>query len=197
MFAPGCASKPSRSWRGARRSQAPDTRSIHELIGIIDSQRMDIDHTITVCEQSRRHQLLLQEEMSEQNRALRETCIRNMRDMDELQKSHVFKFEELSRRKLTEDPEEVTSFFQGLECRGSLQLWRQRREGTQMLRLTTCTPGNRWLHHCTFRSEKQVRACCRPSLTTRKACFNLDSQFSASMEKPVTGCHKKRKSNQE
>ena len=51
--------------------------------------------------------------MSEQNRDLRETCIRNVRDMEELHKSHVLKVEELSRRKLTEDFEEVTSFFQG------------------------------------------------------------------------------------
>ena len=66
-----------------------DRRSIQELTGIVDSQRMEIDHTITGCEQSRRDQLPLQEDMSEQNRALRETCIRNMRDMEELQKSHV------------------------------------------------------------------------------------------------------------
>ena len=39
----------------------------------------------------------------EQNRALRETRIRNMRHMEELQKSHVLKVEEFSRRKLTED----------------------------------------------------------------------------------------------
>ena len=50
-----------------------DKRSIQELTGIIDSQRMEIDHTITVCEQSRRDQLLFQEELSEQNRDLRET----------------------------------------------------------------------------------------------------------------------------
>ena len=65
-----------------------DRRSIQELNGIIESQRMEIDHTITGCEQSRRDQLLLQEELSEQHRALRETRIRNMRDMEELQKSH-------------------------------------------------------------------------------------------------------------
>ena len=63
-----------------------DRRSIQELTGIIDSQRIEIDHTITGCEQSRRDQLLLQEEISEQNRDLRETCIRNTRDMEELQK---------------------------------------------------------------------------------------------------------------
>ena len=59
---------------------------------------MEIDHTVTGCEQSRRDHLLLQEELSEQKRALRETRIRNMRDMEELQKSHVLKVEELSRR---------------------------------------------------------------------------------------------------
>ena len=92
--------------------QAESDRSIQELSGIIDSQRMKVDHTITRCEQSTRDQLL-QEEISEQNRDLRETCIRNMWDIEELQKSHVLKVEELSRRKLTEDSEEVTSFFQG------------------------------------------------------------------------------------
>ena len=58
-------------------------------------------------------QARLQEELSEQHRALRETRVRNMRDIEELQKSHVLKVEELSRRKLTEDFLEVTSFFQG------------------------------------------------------------------------------------
>ena len=79
-----------------------DKRSIQELTGIIDSQRMEIDHTITGCEQSRRDQQL-QEELSEQTRDLRETRIRNMQDMEELQKSHLLKVEELSRRRLTED----------------------------------------------------------------------------------------------
>ena len=55
-----------------------DRRSIQELTGIIDSQRTEIDHTITGCEQSRRDQLQLQEELSEQNRALRETRIKNI-----------------------------------------------------------------------------------------------------------------------
>ena len=35
-----------------------DRRSIQELTGIIDSQRMEIDHILTGCEQSRRDQLL-------------------------------------------------------------------------------------------------------------------------------------------
>ena len=45
----------------------------------------------------------IQEELSEQNRALRETRVRNLRDIEELQKRHVSKVVELSRRKLTED----------------------------------------------------------------------------------------------
>ena len=76
---------------------------------------MEIDHTITVCDQSRRDQLLLQEELSEQNRVLRETRIRNMRDMEELQKSHVLKVEELSRRKLNEDQNTI------MELRAKIQ----------------------------------------------------------------------------
>ena len=80
-----------------------DKQSIQEVTGIIDSQRMEIDDTIIGFDESRRDQFLFQEELSEQNRALRETRIRNVRDMEELQKSHVLKVEELSRRKLTED----------------------------------------------------------------------------------------------
>ena len=64
---------------------------------------MEIDHTTTGCEQSRRNQSLLQEEISEQNRALRETCIKSLHEMEELKKNHVLKVEEVSRRKLTED----------------------------------------------------------------------------------------------
>ena len=68
---------------------------------------------------------------------------------------------------------------------------------TQMLRLTTSTPGIRWLHHCTFRSEKQVRACCRFITHKEKACFNAHSQFLASTGKPVDCMIQKCKSNQE
>ena len=68
---------------------------------------------------------------------------------------------------------------------------------TQMLRLTTSTPGIRWLHHCTLRSEKQVRACCRFITYKEKACLNVHSQFLASMVRPVYWMSQKRKSNQE
>ena len=68
---------------------------------------------------------------------------------------------------------------------------------TQMLRLTTSTPGIRWLHHCTFRSEKQVRACCRFITHKEKACFNVHSLFLASTGRPVYWMSQKRKSDEE
>ena len=43
-----------------------DKRTIQDLTGINDSQRMEIDHTITLCDQSWRDQLLLPEQLSEQ-----------------------------------------------------------------------------------------------------------------------------------
>ena len=48
-----------------------DGRRIQEFSGIIDSQRREVDHTIASDEQSRRDQLPLQEQPSEQNRDLR------------------------------------------------------------------------------------------------------------------------------
>ena len=48
--------------------QADSDRCLQELNGIIESQRTEIDHTIASDEQLRRDQLLLQEQLSEQNR---------------------------------------------------------------------------------------------------------------------------------
>ena len=47
-----------------------DRRSIQELNGIIESQRKEIDHTVTSDELLRRDQLL-QEQLTEQNHNLR------------------------------------------------------------------------------------------------------------------------------
>ena len=63
-----------------------DTRSIQELNEIIESQRREIDHTIASDEQSRRDQLLLQEQLSEQHRDLREAHIRSLHEMEELKR---------------------------------------------------------------------------------------------------------------
>ena len=61
-----------------------ERRSIQELNGIIESQRREIDHTIAGDEQLRRDQLLLQEQLSEQNRDLREAHIKSFHEMEEL-----------------------------------------------------------------------------------------------------------------
>ena len=63
-----------------------DRSSIQELNGIIDSQRKEIDHTIASDEQSRRDQLLLQEQLSEQNRDLCEARIKSIHEMEELKR---------------------------------------------------------------------------------------------------------------
>ena len=55
-----------------------DKRSIQELNGIIESQRREIDHALAGDEQFRRDQLLLQEQLSEQNRDLREAHIKSL-----------------------------------------------------------------------------------------------------------------------
>ena len=66
-----------------------DRRSIQELTGIINSQRREIDPTITGCEQSRRDQLLLQEQLSKQNRDLRKAHIKSLHEMQKLKSSRV------------------------------------------------------------------------------------------------------------
>ena len=140
------------------------------------SEEKLIDHTITRCEQSRRDQLPLLEEISEQNRALRETCIRNMRDMEELQKSHVLKVEEISRRKLTEDFEAVTSFFQGSNVK-TVYNFGDNDAKYPDAEIDDVHTRTQRLHHYTIRSEKQVRVCCRLSLTKRKLVSTCTVNF--------------------
>ena len=121
----------------------------------------------------------------------RTSCSREKpsREMEKLQKSHVLEVEELSRRKLAEDFEKVTSFFQGSNVK-TVYIFGDNDAKCQMLRLTTSTPGIRWLHHCTFRNEKQMRTCCRFITRKRESlCQRAQSIFSK-YGKPVTGCHK-------
>ena len=56
-----------------------DRRSIQESNGIIESQRREIDHALAGDEQLRRDQLLLHEQLSEQNRDLREAHMESPR----------------------------------------------------------------------------------------------------------------------
>ena len=66
--------------------------------------------------------------MSEQNRALRETCIRNMRDMEELQEKSRVKGRGTFKKKIDWRLWGSNFILPGLECPDSLEPWRQRRE---------------------------------------------------------------------
>ena len=95
-----------------------DGKSIQELTGIIDSQRRKIDHTLAGDEQLRRDQLLLHEQLSEQNRYLREAHIKSLHEMEELKRFQGSTFDELSRRRLVENQDtidELTARIQELQ----------------------------------------------------------------------------------
>ena len=83
-----------------------DRRSVQELNGIIESQRREIDHTIASDEQSRRDQLL-QEQLLEQNRDLREAHIKSLHEMEELSSVQESRVDESSRRRLIENQDTV------------------------------------------------------------------------------------------
>ena len=84
-----------------------DRRSIQELNGITDSQRMEIDHTIAGDEQLRRDQLLTQEQQSEQHRDHRETRIKGLHEMEELKRVQQLRIDEFSRRRLIENQDTI------------------------------------------------------------------------------------------
>ena len=75
-----------------------DRRSIQELIGIIDSQRREIDHALASDVQLRRDQLLLQEERSEQNQNLREAHIKSLHEMEELKRVEELRIDEFENK---------------------------------------------------------------------------------------------------
>ena len=79
-----------------------DRRSIQELSGINESQRREIDHTLACDEQLRRDQQLLHEQLSEQNRDLREAHLKSLNEMEELKRFQGSTFDEFSRRRLIE-----------------------------------------------------------------------------------------------
>ena len=85
---------------------------------MIESQRREIDHTIASDEQSRRDQLLLQEQLSEQSRDLREAHIKSLHEMEELKRVQELRIDELSRRRLIENQDtinELTARIQELQ----------------------------------------------------------------------------------
>ena len=84
-----------------------DRRSIQVLNGIIESQRREIDHTLAGDEQLRRDQLLLHEQLTEQNRELREAHMKCLNEMEELKRFQVSIFDGFQRRKLIEDRDTI------------------------------------------------------------------------------------------
>ena len=87
-----------------------DRRSILELTGIIDSQRREIDHTITSDELFRRDQSLLQKQQSERNRDLREAHTKSLHEMEELKRVQDLRVDESSRRRLIENQDIINEF---------------------------------------------------------------------------------------
>ena len=82
-------------------------KNIQELNGIIDSQRKEIDHTVASDEQSRRDQILLHEQLSEQNRDLREARIKSLHEMEDLKRVQGLRVVESSRRRLIENQDTI------------------------------------------------------------------------------------------
>ena len=77
------------------------------MSGIIESLRREIDHTLARDEQLRRDQQLLHEQLSEQNRDLREAHMKSLNEMEELKRFQGSTFDEFSRRRLIEDRDTI------------------------------------------------------------------------------------------
>ena len=80
--------------------------------GIIESQRREVDHTLAGDEQSRRDQLLLHEQQSEQNRDLREAHMKSLNETDELKRVQELRIDEFSRRRLIENQDTINDHCQ-------------------------------------------------------------------------------------
>ena len=76
--------------------------SIRGLQRQIHSSRMEIDHTNLGYETSRREQARLHEELAQRERALRETHVRSIHEMEELKRAQEMRIDEFSRQELRE-----------------------------------------------------------------------------------------------
>ena len=74
-----------------------------ELKRQIDSQTVEIGHTRTRYEQSRREQALLHKEVADRERAIRDTRIWSIQKLEDLKRDQDFRLEEFSLRKLVEN----------------------------------------------------------------------------------------------
>ena len=75
---------------------------VFELKRQIDSHEVEMAHTRTGYEQSRRVQALLHEGMADRERALRDTRIRSIQKLEQLKRDQEFRLEEFSRRRMVE-----------------------------------------------------------------------------------------------
>ena len=82
-------------------------RSIQKMNGIIESQRSEINHALARDDQLRRDQQLLHEQLSEQNRDLREAQMKSPNEMEELKRFQGSTFDEFSRRRLIENQDTI------------------------------------------------------------------------------------------
>ena len=115
-----------------------------------------------------------------------------MRDMEELQKSHVLKVDELSRRKLTEDFEEVTSFFQRSNVKTVYNLrdndakYPDAEIDDEHTRNSLASP--------LYLQEREASASLMQAFThKRESLFQRAQSIFSKYGETVTGCHKKRK----
>ena len=116
--------------------------------------------------------------------------------MEELEKGHVLKVEEISRRKLTEDFEAVTSFFQGSNVKTGYNFGDNdaKYPGAEIddvhSRNSLASP--------LYLQEREASASLLQVYhSQRESLFQRAQSIFSMYGKPVTGCHKKRKSNQE
>ena len=97
--------------------------AIRELQRQIQSNRMEIDHTNLGYETSRREQARLHEELAKRERALRETHIRSIHEVEELRRAQELRIDEFSRQELRQSQatfNELTSQIQELQERVNL-----------------------------------------------------------------------------
>ena len=96
--------------------------------------------------------------------------------MEELQKSHVLKVEELSRRKLTEDFEALTSFFQGSNVKTVYNFGDNDAKCPDAEIDYVHTRNS--LASPLYLQEREASASLLQAFTHKeKACFNVHSQF--------------------
>ena len=119
-----------------------------------------------------------------------------MRDMEELQKSHVLKVEELSRRTLTEDFEAVTAFFQGSNVKTVQNLGDNDAKHPDA-EIDDGHTSNLLASPLYFQEREASASLLQVYHSQREGLFQGAQSILASTGKPVNWISQKRKCNQE